>query len=127
MKCHAAVYGLSAVLIVGALGLWYLTGSEGYTRWPNSRLEQADAPAPPGQEDLLSEAGFDSNATGSTPPSIESRFAFGLLPGGIDLKHVPSVAATLGVSVLFSGVTMIHGTRKRAQAKRESLHKGEVQ
>lgn len=124
MKCHSLVYGGSVVLCIGAAGLWYLTGSEGYTRWPDARLEQADAPAPTGQDDLLAEAGFDEKTDAAPAPTIKSRFAFGLLPGGLDPKHVPSVAAVVGASVLFSGITMIRSSRKRANAKREGLHTG---
>lgn len=126
MKGGSIVHGIGTVLVVGAAALWYLTGSEGYTRWPNAHLEQADAPPPAGQDDLLAQAGFDTAGDAKSPPTIESRFAFGLLPGGLDLKHLPSVASAAGVSLFMSGVVMIRSARARSRSKRGVSNSGGI-
>ena len=81
-----------AALLIGlaSVGAWIATGREGFTRWPDARLEASDAPVSDAEQDLLDELGIGT--TTDAPTGIESRFAFGLLPGGIDPRHAISVA-----------------------------------
>lgn len=80
----------AAAACVLAMAAWLLTGMEGFTRWPNERLEQADQATSRAEQDLLDELGIGT--TTDAPTGIQSRFAFGLLPGGIDPRHAISVA-----------------------------------
>lgn len=90
--------GMLASLAACALAAvsWLLTGREAFTRWPNERLERADRATSPAEQDLLDELGVGSTA--DAPPTIESRFAFGLLPGGLDPLHAVSVATVCAVA-----------------------------
>ncbi len=113
MSVRKIVLAGSAVLSLGAIGVWLATGREGYTRWPDARLEQADAPPPAGEADLLASAGLTEKS--ASAPTIRSRFALGLLPGGLDPKHLVSVAAVLGASTGAAAITLIVA-RKRTPA-----------
>ena len=61
------------------------------------------------EQDLLDEIGVGSEPA-SESARIESRFAFGLLPGGADPKHLPSVATGL---VFATGVSAVAMLRRR--------------
>lgn len=100
-----------AALLIGlaSVGAWIATGREGFTRWPDARLEASDAPVSDAEQDLLDEIGVGSEPA-SESDRIESRFAFGLLPGGADPKHLPSVATGL---VLATGVSAVSMLRRR--------------
>lgn len=116
------------VAFAGSVALWLATGCEGYTRWPNRRLEQADAAPAAGEAALLAEAGFDGTAepsasdsatsSDSAPspvrvsgPSIESRFAFGLVPGGLDAPHLVSVATVGALAGAVACATLLRVRR----------------
>lgn len=119
MNRTTTVYGLSAVVVIGAVGAWLTTGREGYTRWPDAKLAQSDAPASEIEEDLFADIGFetddDIDAQGATP-DIESRFAFGLAPGGFGPKHLPSIATAVALAVGASSVAASASLRwKRKQ------------
>lgn len=109
-RAARAVVGVGLVLIVGSLGAWALTGREGYTRWPDAKLSAADQPAPDATDDLLDDIGLTTSE--DPAPSIESRFAFGLAPSGLDPKHLISVAPASGLGVAMVGAGVIH--RRRA-------------
>lgn len=98
---------IAACAIVGAVAAWWLTGREGFTRWPNERLEQADRSTPQAEQDLLDELGVGAPPDGGS--TIESRFAFGLLPGGPDPKHALSVATVVGIVVMSVTALMLAG------------------
>jgi hypothetical protein len=100
-----------AALLIGlaSVGAWIATGREGFTRWPDARLEASDAPVSDAEQDLLDEIGVGSEPA-SESARIESRFAFGLLPGGADPKHLPSVATGL---VFATGVSAVAMLRRR--------------
>ena len=111
------------LLIVVPTGLWVATGSEGFTRWPNAKLQAADAEVSQEQIDLLADIGFEDDARQAEPePEIESRFAFGLVPGGFDPKHLLSVAPLGGAGVVMVGVAVVLYRRwHKAGYERESL------
>lgn len=122
MNHVASVYWISALIVNGAIVTWMATGSEGYTRWPDAKLAQSDAP-PSGEEiDLLADIGFVTNDEVTKQPHIESRFAFGLVPGGLDLKHMPSVATAGVVAIAMSSIaTVVHVRRKRSHQHEKPL------
>ena len=95
-------------LLIGlaSVGAWFATGREGFTRWPDARLEASDAPVSEAERDLLEEIGVGSEPA-SESARIESRFAFGLLPGGADPKHLPSVAAGLALATGLSAAAVL--------------------
>lgn len=95
--------GLTLVILPAVL--WAITGSEGYTRWPDSKLASAGAPPSTDQLDLLEDIGLTTKEEVREQPSIESRFAFGLLPGGFTPKYLPSVSTVslLGTVMLIAG------------------------
>lgn len=97
---------LAAAIVLASLGAWLATGREGYTRWPDARLEAADAPVSQDEQDLLSEIGVDAAAPAEAG-KIESRFAFGLVPGGPDPKHLLSVATGCARACAISGVAIV--------------------
>lgn len=98
---------IAACAIIGAAAAWWLTGREGFTRWPNERLEQADRSTPQAEKDLLDELGVGAPSDGVS--TIESRFAFGLLPGGPDPKHALSVATVVAIAVMSVTAWMMVG------------------
>ncbi|MFM2165178.1 MAG: hypothetical protein RL325_1615 [Planctomycetota bacterium] len=101
-RAHAA----SAAIVLGSLVAWLATGREGFTRWPDARLEASDAPVSKAEQDLLDEIGVGSEQ----PPEsekIESRFAFGLVPGGPDPKHLLSVATGCALACAISGTAIV--------------------
>lgn len=107
MKASHRVHVVGTTLIAASLVVWYATGSEGYTRWPNERLAHADAPPTAGESELLAEAGFTDAHTASARPDIQSRFALGLVPGGTDPRHLLSVASVAACAVLASAIAMV--------------------
>lgn len=94
------------LLAAGAI-LWLATGREGFTRWPSAKLAASDRP--PTQEDteLLSSLGFMPEQK-DAPPQLGNKFAFGLLPGGFDAKHLPSVLLCVCVSSALLGAVVLH-------------------
>lgn len=90
---------VGAGLLMLAILAWIFTGREGYTRWPNAKLEQADVAATAEESDLLADIGFDDSGEQVPIPELESRFAFGLVPGGSDPQHLLSVASTAAISI----------------------------
>lgn len=99
MKPRTAILSLCALAIAASLALWLGTGREGFTRWPNQKLEDADARPAEGESDLLAEIGFADDDAPARVPAIESRFAFGLLPSGLDIAHLASVASVSGAAL----------------------------
>lgn len=93
----AAIVG--AGLLMLAILAWISTGREGYTRWPNAKLEQADVAGTAEESDLLADIGFEDSGEQVPIPEFESRFAFGLLPGGFDPQHLLSVASIAAISM----------------------------
>jgi hypothetical protein len=117
MRATGAIYVVAAVSVAGAVALWLATGREGYTRWPNAKLEQADAAPAAGESDLLGEIGFtDGEAAARPSADIQSRFAFGLVPGGFDPKHLLSVAAVAGLAGAASVASFAIGRLGRRHA-----------
>lgn len=101
-----AVHLASAAIVVACAATWLATGREAFSRWPDARLDAADAPIPGAEEELLHEIGIDI-ASAAGGERFESRFALGLLPGGADPKHLASVATGIGVSLMASGIAEI--------------------
>ena len=106
MSRSRLAHALSAAIVLASLGAWFATGREGYTRWPDARLEAADAPVSKDEQDLLSEIGVDAEAPAEAG-KIESRFAFGIVPGGPDPRHLLSVATGCALAGVISGVTTV--------------------
>jgi hypothetical protein len=115
MKLAPAAYGLSVLIVLGALGAWAMTGREGYTRWPDVKLEQTDAPMSEGEEDLFADIGFETEDEAEETPDIESRFAFGLVPGGMGPKYMISVASAVALAVGISGVATLITMKKKSK------------
>lgn len=107
------VTGLALVILPAVL--WAVTGREGYTRWPDSRLASADAPPSTDQLDLFEDIGLTTRAEVHAQPTIESRFALGLLPGGFTPKYLASVATVsfIGTGMLIVGTYSAMRTSKR--------------
>lgn len=116
MTVARSLHVIGAAVVAAAMLLWVATGSEGFTRWPNERLERSDAPITPGESDLLAEAGFTDEAIASPMPNIESRFAFGLVPGGPDPRHLLSLATTILLVAVLSGSALLWSRRRGAHA-----------
>jgi len=110
VSARSIVLAASGLLVAGSLGAWLLTGAEGYTRWPNEKLASSDLPPPPDEADLLSDIGFADGPTAESMPTIKSRFALGLVPGGLDAPHLLSVA-TLVVAALVASATAAAASR----------------
>ncbi|MBX3374774.1 MAG: hypothetical protein KF817_13155 [Phycisphaeraceae bacterium] len=102
-----AVHLVSAAIVVACAAVWLATGREAFSRWPDARLDAADAPIARAEEDLLDEIGIDLGPAAVGAGRLESRFALGLLPGGADPKHLASVATGIGVSLMASGIAEI--------------------
>lgn len=98
------VLAAAGCLLLASGALWFATGREGFTRWPSTKLAASDRPA--ADDDLLSSLGFEKGVE-DTEPTLVNKFAFGLLPGGFDARHLPSVLLGAGVSgVLFAAVAL---------------------
>ncbi|MFM7261928.1 MAG: hypothetical protein ACKO3W_15160 [bacterium] len=119
MKSRTAVFAVlaSVFLVAGSLVAWAVTGRETFTRWPNARLEASDAPISKSEEDLLGEIGIDA-APSSEAATIESRFAFGLLPSGADPRHLLSVATTCLAAATVPGAVVLHARWRRGTEQR---------
>jgi hypothetical protein len=113
MKSAALVHSMSAAIVVLALAAWLATGREAFTRWPNARLEAADAPVSESEQDLLGEIGIDA-APSAESAAFESRFAFGLVPSGADPAHLLSLATTIALAALLSGGVLVAARIRRA-------------
>lgn len=107
----AHAIGAGATLL--SVAVWCGTGAEGYTRWPDERLARADAPPREGEEELLADIGFTDDRPAAPQPGLTSRFALGLLPGGLDPRHVLSVGTVTGAALLVSGTTVLIRVRGR--------------
>jgi hypothetical protein len=107
MKCRTRIHVGGACLVAVAIAVWAATGAEGFTRWPDERLANADAPPAPGENELLAEAGFSGGEEESPPPNIHSRFALGLLPSGADVPHLLSVASVVGAAAAASCLSVV--------------------
>jgi len=120
MRCSFAVYGISALAVIGAIGAWMVTGREGYTRWPDAKLAQADAAPSEIEEDLFADIGFASSEDQDETPDIESRFAFGLAPGGFGPKHLPSIATAVTLAAGLSSVAAVSSLRRKRKLHLET-------
>lgn len=109
----------SAAFVLGSGILWLATGREGFTRWPNEKLASSDAPPAAGEGELLSQIGFTESGDGAAAPDIESRFALGLLPGGLEPWNLLSVALAAAIGASMSGVAIVGG---RIAGRRASAH-----
>jgi len=106
MSAARFAHAASVAIALGSIGAWLATGREGFTRWPDARLEASDAPVSQAEQDLLEEIGVGSEPAANTE-KIESRFAFGLVPGGPDPKHLLSVATGCALACAISGVAIV--------------------
>jgi hypothetical protein len=103
-RSSGPVLAAALFLLLASGALWLATGREGFTRWPNTKLAASDLPA--ADDDLLSSLGFEQGPEVARP-TLVNKFAFGLLPGGFDAQHLPSVLLGAGVSgVLFAAVAL---------------------
>jgi hypothetical protein len=113
MSARRLVCAVAVGVTVASVVAWLATGGEMFTRWPNARLEASDTAVMAEESELLDELGL------RTPQelgagSIESRFAFGLLPGGADPAHLFSAATVTLLAALASGsVVALHRARSR--------------
>ena len=108
------VHGISAAIVAACAAAWLATGREAFTRWPNARLEDSDAPVSAAEQDLLGEVGLDA-APSPEAAGFESRFALGLLPSGADPAHVASVATGVALALLLSGSVLVVRRTRRAK------------
>lgn len=119
MNLHRWIYAISVLSVVLTINTWVATGREGYTRWPNSKLQQADAPSSETEDDLLADIGFETAEEPETLPDIESQFALGLVPGGFDPKHLISVASVTACALGISAIAAV-ATLKSKHSPREA-------
>lgn len=114
-KCASRrIHSIGAALVAAAVILWLGTGAEGYTRWPNQRLASADALPAAGEGDLLAEVGFADAPQSPARADIQSRFALGLVPGGVDPLHLLSVATVVAAALVASTTAVAIAARRRA-------------
>ena len=113
MKSAPLVHAVSAAVVVLGLAAWLATGREAFTRWPNARLEAADAPMSESERGLLEEMGIDA-APSAGSAALESRFALGLVPGGADPAHLLSLATAIALAALLSGGALVAARIRRA-------------
>ncbi len=106
----------SAALVLASCALWLATGREGFTRWPNEKLAASDAPPAAGEGDLLADIGFAESSDDRATPNIDSRFAFGLLPGGFEPWRLLSVAFAAALGASISGAATVAGRIARRRA-----------
>jgi hypothetical protein len=107
--------GAGLSLLAASAVLWMATGREGFTRWPSAELAASDRPTTDEDTLLLSSLGFEA-APGDSEPQLINRFAFGLMPGGFDIKHLPSVFLSAGVSGMLFGASAFRSfTIRRSQ------------
>lgn len=106
-------------LMIAPVLVWVATGREGYTRWPDAKLAGSDAAPSEEDLDLLEDIGLTTEEETLARPGIESRFALGLLPGGLTPKHLISVAsmATVGVVLCGAGTFAMRRGRHHTQTK----------
>lgn len=120
MNRSCALHGVSALLIIGAFAAWVATGREGYTRWPDAKLSQSDTAPAEIEADLFADIGFETSDDFDTTPNIESRFAFGLAPGGFGPKHLPSIATAVALAAGISSVAAFSSLLRKRKQKSES-------
>lgn len=120
LTCSTWVHLIGVGCTAAAVGLWYATGAEGYTRWPDPRLEASDAPHASGEDELLAEVGFGEAGSAAPRHDIQSRFAFGLVPGGLDPQHLLSVATVAAAATAASASTLAAGAMCRSRRARPS-------
>ncbi len=124
MNRSAWVHVGGLLVVASSVLIWYATGAEGYTRWPDARLEQADALPVAGEADLLADVGFTDQSQEQNTPKIQSRFALGLVPGGVDPPHLLSVAlmalGAIGVSGAVAGRSLFVSRRSFARSRQET-------
>lgn len=118
MKHAKLVHLFGLCLLTVSLTLWIATGREGYTRWPNQKLAASDTPHSDQELNLLDEIGLDSDEERSELPNIESKFAFGLVPGGFSPAHLISVATALLLAIAISGGVVLMSAHQRAKQRR---------
>lgn len=106
MSGSRTAHAIALVIVAASVAAWLATGREAFTRWPNARLEAADAPVSIPEEDLLGEIGMETEPA-SAQTAVESRFAFGLLPSGPDPAHLVSLATCVLASSLISGTALL--------------------
>jgi hypothetical protein len=94
-------------LVVAPVLVWAATGREGYTRWPDAKLAASDVATPQEDADLFEDIGLATEDETHARPDIQSRFALGLLPGGLTPKHMISVASVATVGVVLGGVGVV--------------------
>ncbi len=94
-------------IALAAVAVWAASGREGFTRWPNAKLEAADAPLAADTAALLDDIGLGEQGSPASAAALESRFALGLLPGGFDLKHLLSVLTLLMLAGAVSAFGLI--------------------
>lgn len=111
MRRPLLAYGVALLVLGGAFSLWIATGGEAFTRWPNEKLEAADAPVSPSEAALLDEIGLTSPSDAAAS-AIESRFALGLLPSGIDPRHLASVLVGAIVALAISSIAALRVRRR---------------
>lgn len=85
----------AAAIALAAAAVWMASGREGFTRWPNAKLEAADAPLGEEAAALFDDIGLAEPGAPASGPALQSRFALGLLPGGFDPRHLLSVLTLL--------------------------------
>jgi hypothetical protein len=121
VKPTTAAHGISGLLVLLAVGAWLATGREGYTRWPDEKLEASDAPSSAAEEALLADIGFETEDDRAAQLDVESRFAFGLVPGGPDLPHLPSIAAAGALAIVISSATVARDAMRRRRQRADAL------
>jgi hypothetical protein len=111
MRRSLLPHAVALLILAGSVGAWIATGGEAFTRWPNARLEAADAPVSASEAALLDEIGITSPSDAAVP-TIESRFALGLLPSGIDPRHLASVLVGAIVALAVSAMAALRARRR---------------
>lgn len=111
MSAPRTLVALAGLITLTGASLWIATGREGYTRWPNAKLAAADTGTSDAEDDLLADIGIDTEPAENT--DIQSRFAFGLVPGGADPKHLLSLASSLGLAAALAALAGVIARHER--------------
>lgn len=112
MRTAGWIHATGGALVGGAIVLWLATGREGFTRWPDARLENAGSRPSAEETALLADAGLSTPEETAAHEGMTSRFAFGLLPGGPGVRHLASVATACAIAGVCSGVAYVGLSRK---------------
>lgn len=118
MKLAPTAYVISTLIVIIAIGTWASTGREGYTRWPDAKLAQTDAPMNQDEDDLFTDIGFESDDELEITPNIESRFVLGLVPGGISPQHLLSVASAVAFGIGISIAATLISFRNKSKIRK---------